>query len=151
MSGPGLGREAPGVFEVPKEVNDVLEEISTRVGLVTAWEDHKARRGPNDLSGVLVSHVIELYGALHLLGLALGSKCPRQVTRLLEDFRDTIEDIAHYLWHGEPENQKDVILNVDGLLFRMEVAMYTLAIACVHAGPEDLAELNAEPKAVADN
>jgi hypothetical protein len=148
MSGPG--REALS-FEVPKEVDGFLEEISTLIGLVMAWEDRKANRGPNDLSGVLVSHVFELYGALQLAGLALGPKCPRQITKLLEDFRDTIEEIAHYLWHGEPEAQKDVVLHVDGLLFKMEIAMFTLAIACVHAGPEDLAELNTEAVPAPDN
>ena len=148
MSGPG--REAPS-FEVPREVNDFLEDISHHVGVIMAWEDYRARRGPNDLSGLLVSHVFELYGALQLAGLALGSKCPRQIAKLLEDFRDTIEEIAHYLWHGEPESQKGVVLHVDGLLFKMEIAMFTLAIACVHAGPEDLAELNAEATPVPDN
>ena len=140
----GLGHGALGL-EMPKEVSDFLEEIANLMGVVTAWEDRRAKRGPNDLSGLLVSHIIEIYGALQLTGLALGPKCPRQITRLLEDFRDTIEEIAHYLWHGEPEAQREVIMHVDGLLDKMEIAMFTLAIACVHAGPEDLAELNAEP------
>jgi hypothetical protein len=130
------------VFDVPETVNAFLEDISRLVGVVTAWEDRKARRGPNDLSGLLVSHVLELYGALQLTGLALGAKCPSQVNKVLEDFRDVIEEIADYLWNGEPESQKDVVLHVDGLLFKMEVALFTLAIACVYAGPEDLADLN---------
>jgi len=130
------------VFDIPETVNAFLEDISRQVGIVTAWEDRKARRGPNDLSGLLVSHVLELYGALQLTGLALGAKCPDQVNKVLEDFRDVIEEIGDYLWNGEPESQKDVILHVDGLLFKMEVALFTLAIACVYAGPEDLADLN---------
>jgi hypothetical protein len=130
------------VFDVPETVNSFLEDISRKVGIVTAWEDRRARRGPNDLSGLLVSHVLELYGALQLAGLALGAKCPNQVNKVLEDFRDVIGEIADYLWNGEPESQKDVILHVDGLLFKMEVALFTLAIACVYAGPEDLADLN---------
>lgn len=130
------------VFHVPETVNSFLEDISRQVGIVTAWEDRKARRGPNDLSGLLVSHTLELYGALQLTGIALGAKCPNQVTKLLEDFRDIIEDIADYLWNGEPESQKDVVLHVDGLLYKMEVAVFTLATACVYAGPEDLADLS---------
>ena len=148
MSGPG--REAPS-FEVPREVNDFLEDISHYVGVITAWEDRRAKRGPNDLSGLLVAHILEIYGALQLIGTTLGPKCPRQVAKLLEDFRDVFEDISHYLWQGEPETQKAVVLHVDGLLFKMEVAMYTFATACVHAGPEDLAELNAEATPVPDN
>jgi len=134
--------QASGVFDVPQSVNSFLEDISRLVGIVMAWEDHKAGRGPEDLSGLLVSHVFELYGALQLAGISLGAKCPRQVNKLLEDFRDTIEEIARYLWNGEPESQKAVVLHVDGLLYKMEVALFTLAIACVHAGPEDLADLN---------
>jgi hypothetical protein len=130
---------------VPREVNDFLEDISHYVGVITAWEDRRANRGPNDLSGLLVSHILEVYGALQLIGTTLGPKCPRQVAKLLEDFRDTVEEISRYLWHGEPESQKAVVLHVDGLLFKMEVAMFTFAIACVNAGPEDLAELNTEP------
>jgi hypothetical protein len=130
------------VFNVPETVNAFLEDISRQVGIVTAWEDQKARRGPNDLSGLLVSHVLEVYGALQLAGLALGAKCPSQVNKLLEDFKDVIEEIADYLWNGEPESQKDVVLNVDSLLFKMEVAMFMLAIACIYAGPEDLADLS---------
>ena len=145
MSGPG--REAPS-FEVPREVNGFLEDISHYVGLIMAWEDRRANRGPDDLSGLLVSHVLEIYGALQLIGTTLGSKCPRQVAKLIGDFRDTIEEIAHYMWQGEPETQKAVVLHVDGMLYKMEIAMYTFALACVHAGPEDLAELNAEAEAV---
>jgi hypothetical protein len=75
------------------------------------------------------------------------------VAKLIGDFRDTIEEIAHYLWQGEPEAQKAVVLHVDGMLFKMEVAMFTFALACVHAGPEDLAELSEEVEAtpVPDN
>jgi hypothetical protein len=132
---------------VPREVNDFLEDISHYVGVIMAWEDHRANRGPNDLSGVLVEHVLELYGAIQVVGLTLGTKCPRQIAKLLEDFRDTVEEISHYVWHGEPESQKDVVLHVDGLLFKMELAVFTLAIACAQAGPEDLAELNAGTEA----
>jgi len=144
MSGPG--REAIS-FEVPREVNDFLEDISHYVGVITAWEDRKANRGPNDLSGMLVSHVLEIYGALQLIGTTLGSKCPRQVAKLIGEFRDVIEEISHYLWQGEPESQKAVVLHIDGMLFKMEIAMYTFALACVHAGPEDLADLSAEVEA----
>jgi hypothetical protein len=131
-------------FEVPKRVNSFLEEISSLTGLVMAWEDRKANRGPEDLSGVLVSHVFELYGVIQLTGLVFGHKCPSQIERLLADFKDILEDIIDYLYHGDPEHQKDVILNADGLLFRIELAVYMLAWACARATPEDLAELNEE-------
>jgi len=131
-----------GVFEVPQAVDSLLEDISRIVGVVMAWENRKARRGPEDLSGLLVSHVFELYGALEVAGVSLGAKCPKQINKLLEDFRDSIEEIAHYLWNGEPETQKAVVLHADSLLFKMQIALFTLAIACVNAGPEDLADLN---------
>jgi hypothetical protein len=131
-------------FEVPKGVNSFLEEISSLIGLVMAWEDHKAGRGPEDLSGLLVSHVFELYGAIQLTGLVFGQKCPNQIEHLLADFKDIIEDTIDYLYHGEPEHQKDVVINADGLLFKIELAVFTLAWACARATPEDLAELNEE-------
>ncbi len=131
-------------FEVPKRVNSFLEEISGLIGLVMSWEDRKANRGPEDLSGVLLAHVYELYGVIQLTGVVFGQKCPSQIEHLLADFKDIIEEIIDYLYHGNPEHQKDVILHVDGLLFRIELAVFTIAWACARATPEDLTELNNE-------
>ena len=146
MSGP-LSQD----FEVPKRVNSFLEEVSSLMGLVMAWEDHRANRAPEDLSGVLVSHVFELYGAIQLTGLVFGQKCPNQIEHLLADFKDIVEDIIDYLYHGEPEHQKDVVINADGLLFKIELAVFTLAWACARATPEDLAELNEEAEAIRED
>lgn len=131
-------------FKVPKEVDSFLQELASLEGLLWAWEDHKANRSPEDLSGLLVTHLFELYGALELAGLAFGAKCPAQITKLLADFRDSFEEVIHYLYHGEPEHQKAVVLHADSLLTKMQIALYTLAVACAMAKEEDLVELSSE-------
>jgi hypothetical protein len=133
-------------FEVPKEVDNFLRELSSLVGLLWAWEDSKANRSPEDYSGWLVGHLFELYGALQLAGFAFGQKCPAQITKLLADFRDSFEEVIHYLYHGEPEAQKAIVLHADGVLTKMEIALFTLAVACARATPEDLKELSVEAR-----
>ena len=137
------GLEAPP-REVPREVDGLLEEISNLLGLVGAWEDRKADRSPEDYSGWLVSHVFEYWGALQLASLTFATKCPNQVRKLLQDFKDIMEDLVDYLYHGEPEAQKSVVLHADGVLFKMQLDVFTFAWACARAGPEDLQELEAE-------
>ncbi len=130
--------------EVPREVDGLFEEISSLLGLVTAWEDRKADRGPEDYSGWLVTHVFELWGALQLASLTFATKCPRQVTKLLQDFKDIMEDLVDYLYHGEPEAQKAVVLHADGALFKIQLSVFTFAWACARATEEDLRELESE-------
>jgi len=138
-----LGLGAPPK-EVPREGDGLFEEISSLLGLVTAWEDRKADRGPEDYSGWLVSHVFEYWGALQLASLTFATKCPRQVKELLQDFKDNLEELVDYLYHGEPEHQKAVVMHADGVLFKMQLAVFTFAWACARAGPEDLQELESE-------
>jgi hypothetical protein len=136
-----MAQEA-GLDAPPREVDGLFEDISNLLGLISAWEDRKANRGPEDYSGWLVSHVFELWGALQLTGIVFATKCPAQVRKLLEDFRESLEELVDFLYHGEPEAQKAVAMHADGVLFKMQLSVFTFAWACARATPEDLQELN---------
>jgi len=131
-------------FKVPQEVDGLFEEVSSLLGLVGAWEDRKADRSPEDYSGWLVHHIFELWGALQLTALTFATKCPAQVRKLLQDFKDIMEDLVDYLYHGEPEAQKAVVMHADGVLFKTQLAIFTFAWACARATEEDLQELEAD-------
>jgi len=131
-------------LEVPREVSGLFEDIGNLLGLVSAWEDRKAGRSPEDYSGWLVSHVFEFWGALQLASLTFATKCPNQVRKLLQDFKDIMEDLVDYLYHGEPETQKAVVTHADSVLFAIQLNVFTFAWACARATEKDLQELNAE-------
>ena len=137
------GLEAPP-REAPREVEGLFEDIGNLLGLVSAWEDRKADRSPEDYSGWLISHVFEYWGALQLASLTFATKCPAQVRKLLQDFKDIMEDLVDYLYHGEPETQKAVVMHADGVLLKIQLDVFTFSWACARATEEDLQELNTE-------
>jgi hypothetical protein len=139
-----LGPQEAGAGLVPQDVDGLFGEVGKLLGLIGAWEGRRANRGPEDYSGWLVAHVFELWGALQVTGLTFATKCPDQVTKLLRDFKDIVEELVHYLYHGEPERQKEVVMHADGVLFKIQLSVFTFAWACARATPEDLQELNSE-------
>ena len=114
-------------FQVPEGVGNQLERLSSLFGELMAWEDAKANRKPEDLTTVVVLHLAELYGAFQLMGTVFGSKCQDKVEQALNVFKHAMDKAIDSLFN-DPDNE--TLQHLDGLLFKLELTAYTLAVAC---------------------
>jgi len=120
-------------FQIPEGVNNELERLSSLFGELMAWEDAKANRRPEDLTTEVVLHLAELYGAFQLMGTVLGSKCQDKIESALNVFKNTMDKVIDNLFN-DPDNE--TLQHIDGLLFKLEVSAYLLAVACTMQGSE---------------
>lgn len=114
-------------FDVPKEVHGLLERVSTTFGSLMTYVDRLAGLNPEDLRSLVILHSAELYGAIQLAGILFGYKCQDSITKTLTTYKLLLEKVLDWLYSGADYQTG---LDLDGLMFKLEVGVYLLVAGC---------------------
>ena len=126
-------------FEVPKNIDTLLDRLASMYGNLTAFVAMRAGYESEDIP-VLIFRVAELYGLTQALGVIFGSRCEKEVRKALDVYKDLFDEALDYIF-GNNDNP-DLLRDLMDGLFKLKVGVMMLITGCaglpaiVRAPPE---------------